>query len=55
MIKCWKVSWKEKLTAIIILDFYSPRVSIIIGQMIKYTLYVEMPCSYHEPLIMKKK
>lgn len=54
IIKCWQLSWEENLTAII-LEFYSPRVSIIIRQMIKYMLYVKMPCSYYEPLIIKKK
>lgn len=50
----WELSWKEKLAAIIILEFSSPKVSIILGQMIKYTLYVEIHCSYYEPLIIKK-
>ena len=36
------------------LEFYSPRVFVIVGQMIKYTLYVEMPCSDYEPCIGKK-
>lgn len=46
---------ERKFTEIIIQEFYSPRVSIITGQMIKYTLYVEIPCSYYEPLTIKEK